>query len=110
MVKLMVVLHRRDGLSPDEFRHYWREHHAPLLRQLPGLTRLVFNYAQPDAAGAPPACDGISEDWFESVEALGAAFASPAGQAVAADAPNFLDLGRVQMLVVEEEEMTAPGS
>jgi hypothetical protein len=41
---------------------------------------------------------------------MGAAFASPDGQAVLADAPNFLDMSRLQLLVVEEEEIPlAPG-
>jgi uncharacterized protein (TIGR02118 family) len=73
-----------------------------------GRRRLVFNHVLPGAPGAGPAWDGISEDWFDSAEALQAALASPAGQAVAADAPNFVDPGTVQLLVVEEEEMTSP--
>jgi hypothetical protein len=36
---------------------------------------------------------------------MGAAFASPEGQAIIADAPNFLDMSRLQLLVVEEEEI-----
>ena len=103
MVKVMLLLYRRDGMSTEEFRRYAREHHAPLLRQLPGLTRLVINYPQPDQSGAPPICDAIAEDWFESMDAMGAAFGSPAGQAVQADSPNFLDMSKFQMVVVEEE-------
>jgi hypothetical protein len=39
---------------------------------------------------------------------MGAAFASPAGQALMADAPNFLDMTRFQVVVVEEKEVPAP--
>jgi hypothetical protein len=35
---------------------------------------------------------------------MGAALASPEGQAVAADVPNFLDPSRSALLVVDEEE------
>ncbi len=107
MIKVMLLLHRREGISVDEFRRYAREHHVPLLLQLPGLTRLVINYAQPDHTGAPPPCDAIAEDWFESAEAMAAAFQSPAGQAVQTDAPKFLDMSKFQMVVVQEEEIKA---
>ena len=33
---------------------------------------------------------------------------SPEGQAVVADAPNFLDMTRFQLLVVEEEVVALP--
>ncbi len=105
MIKVVLLLARRGDLSSEEFRSYWREKHAPLLMQLPGLQRLVFNYAQPGMDGTAPEYDGISEDWFESAEAMQAAFGSSAGQAVFADAPNFLDMGRLRMFVVEEDEV-----
>ena len=108
MLKLVVLLHRREGMSPEEFRRYWRESHAPLLLRLPGLRRLVFNYGLLDETGGAPAYDGISEDWFDNAEALQAAFASPAGQAVAADTPNVADPSHVRLLVVEEEEVSIP--
>jgi uncharacterized protein (TIGR02118 family) len=107
MVKLVVLLHRREGMSVEDFRRYARDKHALLLLKLPGLTRLVVNYAQPDHTGAAPPYDAMAEDWFESAEAMGAAFQSPAGQAVQADAPNFLDMSKFQMFVVEEDEITA---
>jgi uncharacterized protein (TIGR02118 family) len=87
------------------FRRHWRETHTRLLLQLPGLRRLVFNYGLSDQAGGPPPFDGVSENWFESAEAMELAYASPAGEAVSADSPNFIDLSRVQVLVVEEHEV-----
>ena len=108
MVKIMLLLHRRPGMSVDEFRQYWHQHHRPLLEQLPGLQRLVLNDVFPGLDGAPPTCDGIAEDWFESPEAMQAAFASAEGQAVAADAAQFLDLSRMQILVVAETEVSLP--
>jgi uncharacterized protein (TIGR02118 family) len=109
MLKVILLLRRREGMSVEDFRRHWREVHAPLLLQLPGLRRLVFNYGRSDEAGRPPAYDGISEDWFASAEAMELAFASPQGEAVAADAPNFVDVSRIQTLVVEEDEVEVPG-
>jgi uncharacterized protein (TIGR02118 family) len=105
MVKIMLLLHRRSDLSAEQFREYWHKQHRPLLDRLPGLRRLVLNDVLPAVDGAPPACDGIAEDWFESPEAMQAAFASAEGQAVAADAAQFLDLNRMQILVVVESEV-----
>jgi uncharacterized protein (TIGR02118 family) len=67
-----------------------------------------LNDVLPGPDGAPPPCDGIAEDWFDSPEAMQAAFASPEGQAVAADAANFLDLARLQMLAVSEHDVPLP--
>ena len=74
---------------------------------VPGLTRLVVNYAQRDHTGAPPPYDAIAEDWFESGEAMVAGFQSAAGEAVQHDAPNFLDMTKFQMIVVQEDEIMA---
>jgi hypothetical protein len=41
---------------------------------------------------------------------MGAAFASPAGQAVIADSTNFLDMSRLSLLVMQEEESLLPGT
>ena len=92
-------------MSIDEFRRYWHERHRPLVERLPGLRRLVLNDVLPGPDAADPACDGIAEDWFDSVESMQAAFASPEAQAVSADVVNFLDLSRFQMLMVAEREV-----
>ena len=105
MVKIMLLLYRRPGTSSDEFRQYWHERHRPLLERLPGLRRLVLNNVLPGPEGTPAACDGIAEDWFDSAEATQAAFASAEAQAVAADAATFLDMGRLQILMVAEHDV-----
>ena len=105
MIKVIVLLRRRDGISREEFARYYREQHRPLVAKLPGLRRLVVNHVLPDPSGREPAYDAVAEDWFDDLQAMGAAFASPEGQAIIADAPNFLDMSRLQLLVVEEEEI-----
>jgi hypothetical protein len=39
--------------------------------------------------------DAVAEGRFDNPAAMGAAFASPAGQAVIADSTNFLDMSRL---------------
>jgi uncharacterized protein (TIGR02118 family) len=108
MVKAMLLLRRRPGTSHEEFRHYWHERHRPLLERLPGLQRLILNDVLPGVDGTQSDYDGIGEDWFESAAAMQAAFASPEGQAVGADAAVFLDVTRPQLLVVDEEQVPLP--
>jgi uncharacterized protein (TIGR02118 family) len=105
MIKVMLLLHRRSDVSPETFRQHWYGEHRALVERLPGLRKLVFNEVLPAPDGAPSACDGIAEDWFDTLEAMQAAMASPEGQAVAADSAAFLDLARLQVVVVAETEV-----
>ena len=108
MVKVILLLPRRADMSPEAFKQHMRETHLPLVTKLPGLRRLVLNWVLPDPNEPPPAYDAVSEDWFDDAAAMGAALASPEGQAVAADTPNFLDPSRLAFLVVEEEDVPLP--
>ncbi len=85
MVKVMVLLARRPDMSVDEFRAQLQDKHVPLVLQLRGLKRLVVNQRLPEPAGADPVYDAIAEDWFESFEAMNAAFASDAMKAIQHD-------------------------
>src|SRR5438105_10872600 len=108
MIKIVLLLHRRPDLSVEDFRRHWHEVHRPLLERLPGLRRLVLNDVLPGPDGARAPVDGIAEDWFDSVEAMQAAFSSPEAQAVNSDATNFLDMSRFQVLAVAEHEAAVP--
>jgi uncharacterized protein (TIGR02118 family) len=111
MLKLMVFLRRRSDLSQEAFDRHLRDTYAPLAARMPGLRRLVVNRVLSDPSGMLPAWDAIAEDWFDGPEAMQAALASPEAQAVNADAPNFVDVSKLQFLVVQEEEValnTAP--
>ena len=110
MVKAIILLARRDDMSREDFTRYTRDQHLPLVAKLPGLRRLIVNQVLPDPNGPPPAYDAVAEDWFDDLAAMGAAFESPEGQAVIADAANFLDMSRLQVLAVEEEEIPLPTS
>jgi uncharacterized protein (TIGR02118 family) len=107
MVKVIVLLARREGMDAEAFARHMRETHLPLVAALPGLRRLIFNLVlpNPDPNAPPAAYDAVSEDWFDDPAAMAAAFASPTGQALLADSQNVLDLSRVQWLIVEEDEI-----
>ena len=102
MTKVIFVVHKRPDMDRDEFRRYWRDVHGPLAAKIPGLRKYVQNHGLPDSASGALPCDGIAELWFDSPEAMKAAFASPEGIATTADIPNFLDPDRVGEMVVDE--------
>ena len=101
MLKFMVVLYRRPDLTPEQFRRHLEEVHAPLAKCLPGLKAYKQDHVMPDPK-RNPGWDAIVELYFESWEAMEAAWASPEGAASDADLPLFADLDRTTWSVVEE--------
>src|SRR5215471_15508450 len=102
MLKFMVVLFRRADLTSDHFRRHLEDIHAPLAKALPELKKYRQNYAIASAKRKHPGWDAIVELYFESREAMEAAWASPQGAASDADLPLFADLSRTTWSVVEE--------
>jgi uncharacterized protein (TIGR02118 family) len=117
MIKLVFCLRRLPTLSPEEFRRYWYERHAPLVRSHAdtlGIRRYVqthaIGHAVADALrasrGGPAGYDGVAELWWDSLEALVAASATEAGRAASLalleDERTFIDLARSPLFVAEE--------
>jgi len=109
MIKLTFCLHRLPSLSRDDFQRYWHEKHAPLVARHRATLRIV-RYVQMHSAsaslndairagrGAPEMYDGVAELWWNSLEDIQAATASPEGQAAGRelleDERKFIDLSR----------------
>lgn len=103
MVKLVFVMHRRPGMSHEDFSSHWRSQHAALASQIPGLRKYVQNHAAGASLdGSPPPFDGFTEFWFDDMASLFEGLDSPESQAALADSENFVDTTRVQTFVVEE--------
>jgi uncharacterized protein (TIGR02118 family) len=100
VVKAIILLTRRADMTPDEFRRWWLDEHAPLARGLPGVQRLVFNLVENEDAGY----DGVSELWFASRADLEAAYATEHGARVAADTLAHV-ASRVRLLVDERVQI-----
>lgn len=102
MIKYVTVLFRRAGMSREEFRSYWKDTHAPILKEIPGLRGYVQNHTLEDLEGNEPPYDGFGELYFDSVEAMQEGLASSEGKATIADIPNFCDTERLVRVFVEE--------
>jgi len=117
MIKLTFCLHRLPGLSREEFQRYWHEHHAPLVmghRQVLRIQRYVqmhsatteLNDVIRAGRNAPEMYDGVAELWWNSMDDIVAATATPAGQAAGLelleDERKFVDLARSPLFFGEE--------
>jgi len=102
MLKFMVVIYRRHGLSQQEFRRHLKDVHGPLAKKLPGLKRYVQNYVSDDSKREAPGWDAIVELYFDDRESMEKAWDTPEGAASDADLPLFADLKRTTWSVVEE--------
>ena len=103
--KRLGILRKKDGISHQEFVDHWLNKHAALCVRLPGLRRYSVNLV--DRKRFPKFdYDGFSELWFDSEEALVAAFASPQGKTLLADLPNFA--GDIDPIISVETQILWP--
>src|SRR5690348_7003075 len=120
MVKLVNCLRRREDVAEEEFHRYWLEDHGPLVRSVAGAigaARYVRSHtAAPEpnpflraGRGALEPYDGITEVWWESMEAIGAALQTPeaqqAQQRLVEDESKFIDFSRSCVFMTEEHEI-----
>lgn len=101
MIKFVVVLSRKTGMTRKDFSAYLRTTHKSFARGLPGLKHYVQNHPAADAKRQPPAWDAVVELYWESCEAMEAAWASPEGAAATADLEAFADLSRSSWSIVD---------
>ena len=107
MVKLVYCIHRKPGLSREEFIRYWAEVHAPIGGRIPGLRNLrVHSYALDVPGDSRPAdFDGMAELWFDDLGAVLEARRSPEWAASTADEVNFIDSIRSAYFISEERRI-----
>src|SRR5512132_1144263 len=80
--------------DPDHFRSYYEDTHLPLAAKFPGLRGYRYSFDVAAAEGESPYFCVFEAD-FDDAAALSAARASPEGQAVRADVPNYATGGAV---------------
>ena len=61
MLKFVVVLYKKPGMSVEDFRQHLRQQHGPLAQKLPGSRKYVQNYVIADPKRKPPGWNGIVE-------------------------------------------------
>ena len=106
MKKMVVLIRRRPDMDLQQFRRYWREKHAPIAAKIPGLRKYVQDHVIVMPDGTPASFDGVAELWFDDETSIEQVMASPEMQAAAADNENFLDVTRIEVLIVDEVTIT----
>lgn len=107
MIKLIAFLRRKPGMTMEEFKTRWVDEHTKISAKMPGLLGYRINIAterQPE--GTEPLFDGTAELWWESIDAMEAAFATEIGVLAGQDGDAFTS-ARIHLYT--EEFIVVPG-
>lgn len=109
MVKLIGLLKRKKGLTPEEFSRYWHDQHAPLvMKLLPQVKKYVQNHAVRLPGGGEPELDGIGELWYDNLEAWKETadfYRSDKGKVIWEDEDKFIDRSKLVFFLADEKQM-----
>jgi len=88
--RVVFAIHRKEGLSREQFAAHWLDRHAPLVRALPGLRSYTQCLVVGSAGLRSDEADGISILDFDSEADYCAADGSPQMQAAHDDAATLV--------------------
>ena len=70
MIKVIMVVKRKQGVSREEFYKYWKDVHGPLVAQhIPHMKKYVQNHFV-EIPGNEYEGDGIIETWYDDIESF----------------------------------------
>src|SRR5271154_5594684 len=103
MVKAFNFFKRKPGLSVEDFRNYWLNEHAAVIRKIPELRKYIASITLPSAyKNREPLYDGISEAWFDDEATLRGTADSAPRRAATADDAKFVDMSTTGSIIVDE--------
>jgi uncharacterized protein (TIGR02118 family) len=102
MPKLIVLYPPPTDVATFE-RRYNSEHAPMVVKNVPGLRKFLAAQVLGTPAGAAP-YQRVAELYFDSVESLHAAMASPGGQAAVAHAVEISTGGPPVVLIAEDDK------
>lgn len=101
MPKLIVLY--PNPTDAETFERRYRDEHVPMVHEkIAGLKKFVAAKVLGTPSGPAP-YSRVAELYFDSMDALQAAFGSPGGQATAAHAQELSTGGPVVLLVAEDD-------
>jgi len=106
MIKITMLVRRKNGMDVQAFRDHYEQVHAPLAQSLfPTLRAYARSYPDATLAGEAPAFDAITELWFDDEagwHACAAVAQSEAGKVLQADEEKFIDRSATVALLVSQ--------
>jgi uncharacterized protein (TIGR02118 family) len=92
-MSLICILRRTRGMDLTEFHEHWLHHHGSLFQTIPELRDPLLGYEQNHGLDLADATfDGLTQQWFVSLEAWTQSLEAPAHHdVVAPDVASFLD-------------------
>lgn len=105
MLKVISVIKRKAGMSQEAFLKAWKEVHAAMSHDVPGVRGFVLNeivreLSRDDVPDMPGRIDGIAEAWFDDREAMRVSHATPQAQRWFADGP--VSIGEMRTSILDE--------
>jgi len=102
MAKLLVLY--KTPADPAAFDVYYEGTHIPKAKKIPGLRKYEVSRAPVLTPAGPAPIHLVATLHFDDMKSIGAAFASPEGQAAAADVATFAT-GGAEMMFFEDHEV-----
>lgn len=117
MIKLVYIIRRRADFSPQAFRERWLVTHGPLVKAAAKALHArryiqshtvdtPFNAALASSRGMGEAYDGITEVWWDDMDALASGMGSDEGRVAAQrlldDEHEFIDFENSRVFLTEE--------
>jgi uncharacterized protein (TIGR02118 family) len=99
-----IVVTYKTPKDTAAFDKYYAETHTPLAKKMPGLRKFQISQGPVATPAGPSDIYLIATLTFDSMAAIGAAFASPEGKATAGDLPNFAS-GGVDIVFFDTREV-----
>ena len=119
MIKLIMCLCRREGMSRAEFQDYWLNQHGPLFQRNAETMRSKkyvqshtldspLNDGMRESRGMLQEYDGVAEVWFDSeqdlMEAMGSAEMQELSAVLLEDEGKFVDHSKSSAFIVREQQ------
>jgi uncharacterized protein (TIGR02118 family) len=108
MHRLVALYHQ--PADPDQFRRHLLDVHLPIVAQFPTLLSLRHGFVAGTGTGEAPPYFAVVECDFSDHHALEVSLASEAGQAAAADVPNYAAAGVTIITYDLVGEQLGPGA
>ena len=97
-------------MNVEDFQHYWRTQHGPIVPKTPGLRRYVQCHVLPETyQEGPPVYDGVAELWWPDLTSLEKAAESPEFQVEQLnDARKFVNVEQMEGFIADEVRVLWP--